>query len=165
MDRFSDAEKRYIVMRLACFASPKQVAKDIHELFALDAEPPLSRITFYNPQTVAGGERLDPELQQLFKDTRELYKACKDDIPIATQLGRLTRLQELLDGIERNVVLAASIIEQAAKEEGGFYVRRPLDANGVGSGPGTDSLMGLPEDELDRRLAEARQRAGERASQ
>ena len=164
MDRFSDAEKRYIVMRLACFAAPKDVAKEVRELFDLDDEPSIPRICFYNPYTVAGSDRLDAELVQLFKDTRTLYKAAKDEIPIALQIGRFARLQGILDNIERNPILAVQIIELADKIDGGYHVRRPMVDASLPTGAGTDSLNGLAEDELDRRLDEARQRAGERAA-
>lgn len=133
MSHFEPNQQRYIVARLACYASPKLVAKEVMELYELEAEPSIARLMFYDP-TRLQGKGLDAELKTLFEEVRAEYKSRKDDIPIATQLGRLTRLQEILDGIERNPVMQAKIIEQAAKEEGGMYTNR-RELTGPGGKP------------------------------
>ncbi|KAG0938830.1 hypothetical protein G6F31_015392 [Rhizopus arrhizus] len=75
---------------------------------------------------------------QLFNDTRQRFRQEVAEIPIADQAFRLRALGKIYDRhISRgNVVGAAAVLEQAAKEAGGLFTnKQKLEHAGAGGGP------------------------------
>ncbi|KAG0753006.1 hypothetical protein G6F22_021632 [Rhizopus arrhizus] len=75
---------------------------------------------------------------QLFNDTRQRFRQEVAEIPIADQAFRLRALGKIYDlHISRgNVVGAAAVLEQAAKEAGGLFTnKQKLEHAGAGGGP------------------------------
>jgi hypothetical protein len=123
--------KAFIVTRLACFDSPMEVQKALKA--ELKQDVPRNANEAYDP-TKKQGERLGVKLRALFDETRAKFLADLTDIPIANKAVRLRMLQKMansaIDG--NNRVLAASLIEQAAKEVGDHYTNRTkIDHAGV----------------------------------
>ncbi len=107
----------HIVIELACFDTPAQVATTVKQRFGLDLSR--QRIEAYHPERQAGA-RLGAKWRTVFYDTRARLLTELDDIPIACQAYRLRVLERAAAQAEGmgNLLLAARIIEQAAREAG-----------------------------------------------
>lgn len=105
----------HIVIELACFDTPAQVASTVKEKFGLTVSR--QRIEAYHPERRAGA-KLSPKWRAMFYDTRARLLAQLDDIPIACQAYRLRVLERVAAKAEGmgNLPLAARIIELAARE-------------------------------------------------
>lgn len=114
----------HIVIELACFDSPAQVAATVKEKFGVQLSR--QRIEAYHPERAAGA-RLSAKWRAVFYDTRARLLAELDNIPIACQAYRLRVLERVAHQAEQmgNLQLAARIIEQAAREVGDIRERRP----------------------------------------
>ena len=115
--------KRYIVRALACWDTPTQVAQAVKEEFGLELGR--QQVAAYDP-TKQQGRELSKELVELFTETRARFKSEVDSIPIANQSFRLRSLERMhRAAVERNnLALAAQLLEQAAKEQGGAYTNK-----------------------------------------
>lgn len=123
-------QKRFIVQGLACFKTPSEVAEAVKEEFGI--EVPREQVRNYNPLQVEVAEKW----RALFAETRERFLADVAEIGIAHQSFRLRELLDLYHNAKRsrNAMLAASLLEQAAKERGGMYTNR-REVSGPGGGP------------------------------
>lgn len=133
MATLSEAHKRFIVQALACWDTPSQVVEAIKEEFGVEVHR--SQVAQYDPTKVAG-ERLAKRWQELFETTRDRFRQEVAEIPIADQAYRLRQLGKIYERhISRgNVVGAAAVLEQAAKEAGGAFTNR-REHTGAGGGP------------------------------
>lgn len=133
MAKLSDANKRFIVQALACWDTPSQVSDAVKEEFDLDV--PRMQVAQYDP-TKAAGKDLAKKWRDLFEATRKRFREEVAEIPIADQAFRLRQLGRIYDKhISRgNVVGAAAVLEQAAKEAGGAFTNR-REHTGAGGGP------------------------------
>jgi len=115
--------KREIVQRLARFDTPGQVVKVMKAEYGLDLSP--QRVQFYDP-TSKNGAALSEDLKALFKETRDKFLKELDGIPIYNRAVRLRRLDRMATAAEDrgNIVLAAQLLEQAAKESGGAFTNK-----------------------------------------
>lgn len=123
MHKLNGNHKAFIVRCLACFMGPSEVVEAVKEQFDLTISR--QQAQSFDP-TKAGGTRLGQPLRDLFAATREEYVGSTYNIGISHLAYRLTRLQDLLDRAEEagNYALCVKILEVAAKEMGGWYVRR-----------------------------------------
>jgi hypothetical protein len=114
----------HIVIELACFDSPAQVAATVKEKFGVQLSR--QRIEAYHPERAAGA-KLGAKWRAVFYDTGARLLAELDNIPIACQAYRLRVLERVAHQAEEmgNLQLAARIIEQAAREVGDIRDRRP----------------------------------------
>jgi hypothetical protein len=112
--------KYYIVQALACYERPSQVAEDVNNEFSVKIER--QNVMRYDP-TKQSGKNLSKELKDIFHATRDAFLAETVQIPIASKVFRLRSLQRMHDFYvsRKNFVQAQSILEQVAKEMGGFY--------------------------------------------
>lgn len=133
MAKLSDIHKRYIVQALACWDSPQDVADAVKVEFGLDMHR--SQVAQYDP-TKAAGQKLAKKWVDLFEATRQRFRQEVAEIPIADQAYRLRQLGKIYERhISRgNVVGAAAVLEQAAKEAGGAFTNR-REHTGAGGGP------------------------------
>jgi hypothetical protein len=115
--------KREIVQRLARFDTPGQVVKAMKADYGIDLSP--QRVQFYDP-TSKNGAALSDDLKALFGETREKFLKELDNIPIYNRAVRLRRLDRMATAAEDrgNMVLAAQLLEQAAKESGGAFTNK-----------------------------------------
>jgi hypothetical protein len=133
MAKLTDAHKRFIVQALACWDSPQEVADAVKVEFGLDAHR--SQVAQYDP-TKAAGQKLAKKWVDLFEATRKRFREEVAEIPIADQAFRLRALGKIYERhLSRgNVVGAAAVLEQAAKEAGGAFTNR-REHTGAGGGP------------------------------
>lgn len=126
--------RRFIVVRLACFETPTEVAAAVNETFGLTLDR--RNISHYHPEYA--GADLAKEWRGLFAATRKAYLEETADIPVAQQAFRLRQLQSLYDRakLRGNDKLAAEHLRQAAEEVGEVYTnsRRLQHSGQVSSG-------------------------------
>lgn len=115
--------KQYIVQALACYDTPQQVSEQLKEEFGLVVERP--QVQSYDPTKVQG-RSLSKKYKDLFEATRAKFLEAVSEIPIANQAVRLRSLQRMHDKAMRggNSVLAASLLEQVAREVGGNFTNK-----------------------------------------
>lgn len=133
MAKLSEAEKRFIVQALACYDTPTQVVEAVKEEFGTVIER--SHVAQYDPSK-ASGRDVAKKWRDLFEDTRARFRKEISEIPIAEQSYRLRQLNRMVQEAMRrkNIVLAASLLEQAAKESGGMFTNK-RELSGPGGGP------------------------------
>lgn len=123
MAALSDDVKLFATQALACFDSPAQVIKDLKQEFGVTVTP--QQLQAYNPATVAGS-RMSKKLHAIFEATRKSFLKDVGNIPIAQPSYRLRVLNRMLSKVEGqgNIVVAAALMEQAAKETGGAFTNK-----------------------------------------
>jgi hypothetical protein len=145
--RLTDEQQGFVVQSLACFDTPAAVAKAIKTEFGLTFSS--QAIEAYDP-TKAAGRRLAERWRLLFEETRKAFLEDTAQIAISHRAVRLRALQRMAEKAEGqgNLVLAASLMEQAAKEVGDSYTnRRELTGKGGKDLPaaGAVAIFQLPE--------------------
>lgn len=133
MAKLNEAEQRFIVQALACYDTPTQVADAVKEEFGVDVTR--QQVAAYDPTKVTS-KALAKKWRDLFASTRERFRKEVAEIPIADQAYRLRQLHRMAQEVMRrkNIVLAASLLEQAAKEQGGMFTNR-REVSGPNGGP------------------------------
>jgi len=120
MAELSDEVRTFIVTALACFRRPSLIVRDVRDKFGVE----LSRhaVQYYHPEK-NGGKRLGEKWRKLFEATRRAFVDKAAEIGIAHQSYRLLLYQRAADYYEErgNYILAAEMIEKAAKEVRGAY--------------------------------------------
>jgi hypothetical protein len=131
--KLTDEVKTYIVQALACFDSPSTVSAAVKKEFGVDASRQL--VESHDP-TKRAGSGLAPKWQALFEETRKSFLEDTAGIAVSHRAVRLRALQRMQEKAEDrgNMVLAASLLEQAAKEMGGAYTNR-RELTGKEGGP------------------------------
>lgn len=135
MAALSTDVKAFIVQQLACFDTPSQVVAAVKTEFGIGVSR--QAVEAHDP-TKKAGARLAPRWAELFTQTRERFRNDTAEIPIANKAFRLRALNRMAMKAEdtRNIVLAAQLIEQAAKEAGGAYTNRHQhEVSGPNGGP------------------------------
>ncbi|WP_313276581.1 DUF2280 domain-containing protein [Kosakonia cowanii] len=115
--------KAFIVQALACFDTPSQVVESVQKEFGISITR--QQVESHDP-TKASGRGLAQKWVDLFHDTRKRFQTELSDIPIANKAYRLRALDRMMTKAEsmRNMALAASLMEQAAKECGDAYTNK-----------------------------------------
>ena len=122
MEKLNPEQKQFIVQRLACFASPTEVKKELKEVY--DIEVTTSVIAAYDPNT-AQSKNTSADYKVLFVKTRKRFLESETDVALSHRAYRLQRLYGLLEHtlVKQSPKLAMLVLEQAAKEMGGMYLR------------------------------------------
>lgn len=120
MAALSTEVKAFIVQSLACFESPAKVIELVKAEYGIDVSR--QQVSQYTPGN-AMAAKLSQKWVDLFNDTRKRFQTEIADIPIANKAYRLRVLDRMMDRAEKmkNIALAASLMEQAAKEVGDAY--------------------------------------------
>lgn len=117
MADLSDEMKLFIVTAHAHFRTPSEIKVMLREEFSVDVEA--TQIVRYNPMKLSfeGKE----EYRALFDQARKVYVEDVSSEPIANQGFRLRELRDLYGKAKKsgNLVAAAALLEQVAKEVGG----------------------------------------------
>lgn len=121
--KYSDEVKTRVVQSLACFDTPSAVAKAIKAEFGVEISPQACEA--YDPNKVAG-KKLSQRFRLLFEETRKTFLEDTAGIAISHRAVRLRALQRMAEKAETqgNMVLAASLMKQAAEEMGNAYTNR-----------------------------------------
>lgn len=147
MATLSDDVKRFIVQAVACYDTPSQVAEAVKEEFGVSIER--QQVASYDPSKRTGRD-LGKKWRDLFEATRKKFLDDASDIPISQQTFRLRALQRMFAKAEsqKNVALAAQLLEQASKEIGGAFTNR-RELTGKDGGPiGIKRAKDMTDDEL-----------------
>lgn len=123
MATLNQHQKMFIVQRLACFDTLAECIEHFKEEYGLALSP--QQIQCYHPHKRQGSQ-MSKALKDLFEETRNKYRENTHDIPIANKTFRVEQLNSMAATAKKkgNLVLAASLYEQAAKEMGEAYTNR-----------------------------------------
>lgn len=123
MAALSTEVKAFIVQSLACFEPPTKVIELVKAEFNVQVSR--QQVSQYSPGN-AMAAKLSQKWIDLFESTRARFQTEISDIPIANKAYRLRTLDRMMTRAEnmRNMALAATLIEQAAKEVGDAYTNR-----------------------------------------
>jgi hypothetical protein len=127
--------KAFIVQSLACFEPPTKVIELVKAEFNVQVSR--QQISQYSPGN-AMAAKLSQKWIDLFESTRARFQTEISDIPIANKAYRLRTLDRMMSKAEgmKNMALAATLIEQAAKECGDAYTnRQKVEHTGKDGGP------------------------------
>ncbi|HBQ2858789.1 TPA: DUF2280 domain-containing protein [Klebsiella pneumoniae] len=115
--------KAYIIQMLACYDTPSQVVEAVQKDFGIAITR--QQVETHDPTKVSG-KTLAKKWVDLFNLTRDRFLNEISDIPIANKAYRLRALDRMMTKAEsmRNMALAASLMEQAAKECGDAYTNK-----------------------------------------
>lgn len=115
--------RAFIVQELACFDTPSQIVESVQKEFKVQVTR--QQVASHDPTKVAG-KGLAQKWVDLFNRTRDRFLNEISDIPIANKAYRLRALDRMMTKAEsmRNMALAASLMEQAAKECGDAYTNK-----------------------------------------
>ena len=118
-----DEVKTFIVQSLACFDTPSVVVEAVRKEFG--ATITRQSVEGYDP-TKKAGSNLAEKWRQLFEETRKTFLEDTASSAISDRAVRLRALQRMADKAENqgNMVLASSLLKQAAEEVGGAYTNR-----------------------------------------
>ncbi|WP_342242652.1 DUF2280 domain-containing protein [Ensifer sp. OTU672] len=118
-----DEVKTFIVQSLACFDTPSVVVEAVRKEFG--ATITRQSVEGYDP-TKKAGSKLADKWRMLFEETRKTFLEDTASIAISHRAVRLRALQRMADKAETqgNMVLASSLLKQAAEEVGGAYTNR-----------------------------------------
>lgn len=133
MAKLDEETKRLIVTELACFRTPTEVAEVVKETLGIEVDR--RQVHEYNP-LVAHKAPVAKKWATLFEETRKRFLDSVSDIPIANKAYRLRELQDMVTKAKRagNLVLAAELMAQAAKDLGGSFTNQ-RQVTGKDGGP------------------------------
>ncbi|MBB3234426.1 DUF2280 domain-containing protein [Phyllobacterium endophyticum] len=113
----------FIVQSLACFDTPSVVVDAVRKEFGETITR--QSVEGYDPNKKAGSN-LAEKWKALFEETRKTFLEDTATIAISHRAVRLRALQRMAEKAENqgNMVLAANLMEQAAKEVGDSFTNR-----------------------------------------
>lgn len=123
MAKFSADIKAYIIQRVAAFDYPSVVVDAVLEDFKVKITR--QDVERHDPTKVSGKD-LAKRWISLFNESRRKFLDDTSNIAISHKAVRMRMLQRMAAKAEdmKNFVLAASLLEQAAKEMGEAYTNR-----------------------------------------
>jgi hypothetical protein len=121
--KLSQHVQTFIVQSLACFDTPSVVVDAVRKEFGETITR--QSVEGYDPSKKAGS-KLAEKWKALFEETRKTFLEDTATIAISHRAVRLRALQRMADKAETqgNMVLASSLLKQAAEEVGGSYTNR-----------------------------------------
>lgn len=117
--------RQFITIYNAVGTAPKETRVAVKEVFGVDVSP--SQVDHYNP-TKAAGLTLCLDLKKLFRKAQREHQAMVIKAGISDKRRRMQLLHNMAEKSYEsgNFPLAAQLLEQAAKEEGGLYTNKSL---------------------------------------
>lgn len=118
MAKLPEPVKAFIVERLAMFGKPSEVADAVKEEFGITI--PRQQVEVYDPEKGCTVKKWVAH----HAATRKAFTDRRAGLAIAHRSWRLQQLEEMARAARksRNYKLARELLEQAAKEDGDFYV-------------------------------------------
>ena len=123
MATLNNKVKAFIVQGLDTYMMPSEVAEAVKKEFNLEITR--QQVSSYDP-TKASGMNLAQKWRDLFKQFRDDFNNDIQAIPIANKAYRLNMLDRMARDAEKskNRPLAASLLEQAAKDVGEVFTNK-----------------------------------------
>lgn len=121
--KLNNEVRTFIVQALACYDGPSAVVKAVQDEFGITITR--QSVETYDPNKRAG-RGLAAKWRAIFEETRAAFLEDTSKIGISHRAVRLRALQRMAEKAETqgNMVLASSLLEQAAKEMGGAFTNR-----------------------------------------
>lgn len=121
--KLTDEVKAFIVQSLACFDGLAVVVAAVKKDHGVEISRQLAES--HDP-TKKAGSKLGAKWKALFEETRKAFLEDTSQIAISHRAVRLRALQRMAEKAETqgNMVLAASLMKQAAEEVGNAYTNR-----------------------------------------
>lgn len=121
--KLTPEQQTYVVQALACFDPPGVIVAALKKDFGVTIS--LQAVECYDPFKRAG-RNLTNRWLAIFKETRKAFLEDTSKIGISHRAVRLRALQRMSEKAETqgNIVLASSLLEQAAKEVGESFTNR-----------------------------------------
>lgn len=118
--KLNNETRTLIVQSLACFDAPSTVVKAVQDEYGITITR--QSVETYDPNKRAG-RNLAQKWRAIFEETRAAFLEDTSKIGISHRAVRLRTLQRMAEKAETigNMVLASSLLEQAAKEMGERY--------------------------------------------
>lgn len=116
-------QRTFVVQSLACFDRPHEIAAALKKEYAVTIS--LQGIEAYDPNKSAG-KNLSKRWRAMFDATRNAFLTDTALVGISHRAVRLRMLDRMAEKADKqgNMVLAASLLEQAAKEVGNAFTNR-----------------------------------------
>lgn len=133
--KLTDEAKAFIIQSLACFDGLAVVVAAVKREFGIEISRQLCESHDPNKKS---GAKLGERWRVLFDETRKAFLEDTSQIAISHRAVRLRALQRMAEKAEGqgNMVLASSLLEQAAKEVGDSYTnRQKLEHTGKDGAP------------------------------
>ena len=123
MATLNNGVKTFIVQGLATYMTPSEVAEAVNQEFGITITR--QQVAKYDPHKAAG-VNLAQKWRDLFKQFRDDFNNDIQAIPIANKAYRLNMLDRMARDAEKskNRPLAASLLEQAAKDVGEVFTNK-----------------------------------------
>ncbi|SLJ84480.1 DUF2280 domain-containing protein [Psychrobacter sp. DAB_AL43B] len=123
MATLNNKVKAYIVQGLATYMTPSEVVDAVKQEF--DIEVTRQQVSSYEPGKAAA-VNLSQKWKDLFKQFRDDFNNDIQAIPVANKAYRLSVLNKMVaDSVKsKNRPLAASLLEQVAKEMGEVFTNK-----------------------------------------
>lgn len=159
MATLTEEQRRFIVIQLAKFYTPTEVAEQVEERFGVEVYR--QQVHHYNPTASNGDRILADRWKRIFRAARENYLSNVGDNPLAHERYRLDVLLRMLRNELNKVApdpeIVMGLCAQAAKEQGGMFTNRQLlEHSGPGGGP--IQYEELSDDELMERASQLHNR-------
>lgn len=162
MAQLNDEQKIFIVQALACHDTPTQVIKSVKDEFGISISR--QQVATYDC-TKLSGKAVAKKWASIFMATRRELEADLAKIPVANRSYRMRKLMRYINDAESkgNIMLAAQLLEQAAKDAAGGYDNKRLH---VHTGPDGKPIevqtnhTKMTDAELDARIAELQAKTG-----
>lgn len=131
--KMTDDVRTFVVQSLAFFDTPSSVVASVREQYGIEITK--QTVEGYDP-TKRAGQGLSEKWRSLFHETRKAFLEDTADIAVSHRAVRLRSLQRMVENAERmkNYALAASLLEQAAKEMGDAYSNKRLHEHAGSNG-------------------------------
>lgn len=133
--KLTEEARAFVVEQLAAYSTPAEVVKMVRERFEFEITP--QSIESYDP-TKWAGRNLTERWRVHFEKARKAYLEDIESVPESYKAVRIKRLSAMASRAESkgNVVLAAQLLEQIAKECGdAFTNQRRTELTGKNGGP------------------------------
>lgn len=120
-DKLTDEVKLAVVQRLAMYDTPQDVATFVKDEYGIEISRQAAQ--YYDPTR---GVKPPQKWCAIFDETRATFLKSTAEIPAANRSVRVRWLQRMVITAEkqRNVALAAQILEQIAKETGDVFTNK-----------------------------------------
>ena len=131
--KFTRAQQRFIVIRVAMFEKASDIIQDFKEAFP-GADLIRQRVFDYDCSKTANRAVRSQELIDLFDQTRDEFRQQTEAVPIANKAWRLKEYQQLYEkakagGQNKQTLI---ILKQAAEDHGDVYSnKRDITSNGA----------------------------------
>lgn len=152
MPRLTEEIKRFIVMDLATYRPPTEVATRVREEFGVEVSR--QQVHDYHPEKVHK-KPVAKKWKDLFTATQKQFLKESAKQPVASKSFRLRELHDMYRRAKErgNLVLAKDLLQQAAKECGGAFTNTREITGKDGKPVEFRDVSELTDEQIEARLA------------